>query len=72
MSTIKRYWAGDPVECDICNKPYKNMMYDGKTQFGGWANMCQPCFNRYGTGLGTGKGQRYTKQEDGRWLKTGG
>lgn len=32
--------------------------YDGKTQDGPWANMCVPCFTRFGSGLGTGKGQR--------------
>lgn len=32
--------------------------YDGKTAHGPWANMCEECFNQYGTGLGTGKGQK--------------
>src|SRR5271168_160281 len=31
---------------------------DGKTTLGPWANMCQAHFEQYGTGLGTGKGQR--------------
>ena len=66
------WWAGDPVACDICTKPYKQVMYDARTSMGGWGNLCQICFNRYGVGLGTGKGQRYSKQENGRWLKTGG
>jgi len=71
--TLKlRYWAGDPKECDVCNKPFDKMMYDAATTFGGWGNLCQTCFGRYGTGLGVGRGQRYVKQEDGRWLKTGG
>lgn len=65
------YYAGAPEACDICRKPFGQMMYDGRTT-SGWANMCQRCFARHGYGLGTGKGQRYSKQEDGRWLKTGG
>ena len=69
---IPVYYAGAPETCDVCNKPLDKMMYDCLTRFGGWANLCQSCFNRYGLGLGTGKGQRYSQQEDGRWLKTHG
>ncbi len=32
--------------------------YDAKTISGPWANMCADCFQAYGVGLGTGKGQR--------------
>jgi len=32
--------------------------YDGKTIFGGWANMCEHHFDKYGVGLGTGRGQK--------------
>lgn len=32
--------------------------YDGKTVMGPWANMCEECFQQYGSGLGTGRGQR--------------
>lgn len=66
------YYAGDITHCDICEKEVGKVMYDGMTVHGPWANMCQLCFSRYGSGIGVGKGQRYTKQEDGRWLKTGG
>lgn len=31
--------------------------YDAKTVFGWWANLCEECFRRFGTGLGLGKGQ---------------
>ena len=40
--------------CDFCGKPAK---YDGKTNIGPWANMCQVCFKVNGTGLGLGFGQ---------------
>lgn len=32
--------------------------YDGRTVDGRWAFMCKVCFVQYGTGLGTGSGQR--------------
>ena len=54
-------------QCDFC----KNMgevvdaVIDGKTSFGPWANMCQPHFDLYGVGLGTGFGQRLIIQPAG-------
>lgn len=68
--TSSRRQAGDSVrmknipECDICK--YENgksgvpAAYDGKTQYGPWANMCEDHFKSHGVGLGTGKGQRFT------------
>lgn len=49
-------------ECDIC-RYVKNVTkvtahYDGKTTLGPWANMCDECFEEYGVGLGTGRGQK--------------
>jgi len=44
--------------CNLCADGYTRALYDGKTIYGPWAYMCQPCFNAYGVGLGTGKGQR--------------
>ena len=67
-----KYYVGAPEHCDVCTKPFGKMMYDAAMMNGRWANMCQTCFNRHARGLGVGKGQRYSKQEDGRWLKTGG
>lgn len=37
--------------------------YDGKTKYGPWANMCEDCFTKHGTGLGTGKGQKLVLKE---------
>ena len=43
--------------CDI--RGCKNKAeYDGKTNFGCWANMCSKCFKIWGLGLGLGKGQK--------------
>lgn len=81
MSTNKpapkaRYWMGtDPQNCDICRKPFDKEFIDGATLRGPWANMCPTCWN-HGLGLGgactEGRGQKYAKQEDGRWLKVEG
>jgi hypothetical protein len=68
------YYASEPEKCDLCYRSFATMqiMYDAQTTLGAWANLCQTCFNRYGKGIGLGVGQRYQKQEDGRWLKTQG
>lgn len=75
MSDVKKpkYWMGlAPRACDIDQTPLQTKFVDGATTSGAWANMCLSCARRFGRGLGAGKGQEYTKQEDGRWLKTGG
>lgn len=57
---------GDRVEvigpryCDFCEQDGIQVLaaYDGATQYGPWANMCEKHFKVIGVGLGTGKGQR--------------
>jgi hypothetical protein len=67
------YWLSPLGDRDDFGQKYKNTMIDGKTIMGPWANMTLESFRKYGTGrLGTGFGQRYAKQEDGRWLKVEG
>ena len=71
--SVKRYWAGDPGPEDDFGDTYANIMIDGKTVNGPWANMTPRSWRRYGCGqLGTGYGQKYEKQSDGRWLKVEG
>jgi hypothetical protein len=66
------YWCG-PLEpnCQISSKPFDGVMYDASTPLG-WANICQEVFDRYNCRLGTGLGQKYLLQDDGRWLKVEG
>lgn len=66
------YWAGplDP-ECQISKIPFGNVMYDARTPLG-WANICQETFDAYECKLGTGYGQKYELQIDGRWKKVAG
>ena len=61
MSTTV-YISHQPM-CDIHKYELGNANipadYDGKTIRGPWANMCQECFDDWGVGLGTGKGQKF-------------
>jgi hypothetical protein len=47
-------------------------MYDASIGGGPWGNICKKCFKAFGCKLGTGYGQEYKLQSDGRWLKVGG
>lgn len=69
----KVYWTGAVVKCDMCLRSFagEDKMFDAATAYG-WANLCERCFRDHGRGLGTGRGQRYERQNDGRWLKTAG
>jgi len=72
-----RYWSGNaPKTCDTCSGPIANVFTDGKTNRGPWAIMCPACLPRYFMPRdgkhGTGVGQQYTKQSDGRFMKTAG
>lgn len=52
--------------CDFCKDSPEIARYDGKTKFGPWACMCEDHFNKYGVGLGLGRGQKllYKGSED--------
>jgi len=67
------YWCGpSPDKCQISNKPITDTFIDGATTLGGWAIMHPDAYVQHGRGLGTGLGQRYERQPDGRWLKVEG
>ena len=71
---MAKYWCGDPPDkCDIDGVRITKTFVDGRTRaYASWAIMCPLCFEAYGVGLGTGNGQEYQRQDDGRWLKVGG
>jgi hypothetical protein len=70
---MAKYWIGDVGSKDDFGQPITNEFIDGKTKMGPWATMSPASWKRYGIGaLGTGFGQRYKKQDDGRWLKVQG
>jgi len=70
----KKYWMGTaPTQCQTCSSPIESVFFDARTP-AGWACMCEQC-QKFGPGLGktgTGLGQKYELQEDGKWLKTEG
>lgn len=65
-------YAGSPRECDLCERAISFRFYDAKTSLGPWANMCPTCFKVAGVGLGTGLGQLYERQTEGRYCKIAG
>lgn len=71
------YWVGSlSPECQLCDGPYNGIMYDSNIRVAphrrSWGNWCQKCHADHGGMLGTGLGQKYAQQEDGKWLKVAG
>jgi hypothetical protein len=71
------YWISPLGGFDDFGAPYGTspgaVMYDGKTEYGPWANMTQESWDAHGPGrTGLGLGQKYVLQEDGRWLQVEG
>lgn len=62
MKNHTETYRDDPRDCDFCAEskvtPTPKALYDGRTTFGQWANMCENHFRAYGVGLGLGKGQK--------------
>ena len=72
-SQSRIYWRGNtPHRCEFCQRDFSGIFIDGKAENGWWVMMDPTCHRKWGTGLGTGKGQRYEQQTDGRWLKVEG
>lgn len=68
-----RYWTGHVDENDDFGHPIISIMYDGMTRMGPWATMSETSWRQHGVGkLGTGYGQKYERQPDGKWLKVAG
>ncbi len=66
------YKSGTHLTCNICKGPLGADLFDANIFRFGWANICRGCFDHCSCKLGTGLGQHYAKQPDGRWLKIGG
>lgn len=70
---MKKYWLSPLGDTDDFGDKYSTDMIDGATIAGPWANMTPASWMKYGIGrLGTGYGQHYKKQPDGKWLKIEG
>lgn len=73
IGTKPVYWLGTEIKtCQVCSGAMSTVMYDCRVPGMGWANICHHCFTGYRCKLGTGLGQKYKKQTDGRWLKVKG
>jgi hypothetical protein len=72
IKAMAKYWLGNPPEFDDFGFPIDKAFVDGKTKHGPWAFMAPGTYKREGVGLGTGLGQLYEKQSDGKWMKTKG
>lgn len=71
MADRKRYWVGTVDVNDDLGVPIDDVFIDGRTIFGPWGRMAPATHKQIGCGLGSGRGQMYQKQPDGRWLKVG-
>lgn len=74
MKHMNTEWVGPvPKQCDICELPLTVQFMDcavpGPEYRGIWGCLCPQCFSKFNCALGLGRGQAYTKQPDGRWLK---
>lgn len=69
----ERFWLSPPPkQCDLCQVAITDNFVDGATKNGPWGCMCIKCHKVFGNGCGTGLGQWYTKQNNGKWLKVEG
>lgn len=72
-AATKRYWQGEVGAKDDFGGTITDEFVDGATASGPWATMNPEHWRRFGSGrIGSGSGQRYRKQDDGRWLKVEG
>jgi hypothetical protein len=72
METKQVFWTGTATHCDMCGERLLSIFIDGRTRHGPWGILCPPCHTTHGVGLGVGRGQRYQRQDTGRWLKVEG
>lgn len=64
-----KYYVNPPDKCDLCSAPIDRFLYDVALPLhrGSWANICQICYINSTARLGPGKGQKFERQEDGRY-----
>jgi hypothetical protein len=68
------FWMGEvPTHCQLSNKRITKSFVDGRVPgHSSWACMHPSYYKSVGGTFGMGRGQRYEKQADGRWLKVEG
>lgn len=70
--TTPVYWVSPVEATDDFGMPIGDVFIDGATKMGPWAIMTPASHEKYGRGLGLGKGQKYHQQGDGKWMKVEG
>ena len=64
----RKWLSPKPVSCESCSTKFdetlQTVFYDARVSKpewprATWAIVCEPCFGKYGFGLGIGKGQKY-------------
>jgi len=68
----EQYWLSPVSDKDDFGDTIEDVIIDDKTKHGPWALMTPASFDENGIKLGLGWGQKYQKQEDGKWLKIDG
>lgn len=62
-----------PSVCDLCGADIQSVVYDARDLSGTWGCFCPECFKHHTSGrLGTGYGQKYRRQPNGRFEKEAG
>ncbi|GDX48172.1 MAG: hypothetical protein KJS45_09795 [Bacteroidetes bacterium] len=74
-TAIEQYWHDTNCICDLCNSEITGrhmidgLVYGTMYEF---ACMCATCHHAKGSGFGEGKGQLYTRLNDGQFILTYG
>lgn len=72
---MKKYWSSNVPKVDDFGDEITDVFIDGKSRQGPWGFFTPASYKQYGAypeRLGTGIGQKYQKQTDGKWLKIEG
>jgi len=81
MKDLKRYVSAENLSNDDFEVPFIHeigeVVYDAKTIYGSWATMTQKSFETYAHqsvrgNLGTGRGQKYVRDDKGHLVLTEG
>jgi hypothetical protein len=73
IEAAQKFWMGTVPKKDDFGQEITDEFIDGKTTQGPWGFMTPDSWEEHGIGkLGTGLGQKYKKQENGKWLKIEG
>jgi hypothetical protein len=71
-----RYHANPPAACDLCDAAITVGFSDAAIKIGPrqrtWANVCPLCALQHDARYGTGMGQRYERDDTGRFAKVEG